>query len=153
MARGGSKLPRCLSAGEVIYDFSKQDLFHHFRRVIFVAVLFVLGGAANAAEATDNSLEQDSVTGPEQHDTSLISIQPWVVDGEVVGSIASYVYKDVTSERPVDYWELYDKEGGLLAVSWFDQFGIQRTAIDRGIVEQENKLEGIFIVVLDGNLI
>ena len=56
-------------------------------------------------------------------------------------------------ERPADYWEIYDKEGNLLAISWFDKFGIQRTAIDRGIVEEEDKLEGIFVVVLDGDSI
>jgi hypothetical protein len=56
----------------------------------------------------------------------------------------------VTTERQVDYWELYDKEDNLLAVGWFDKFGIQRTAVDRGIVEQGEKLEGVFVVVLDG---
>jgi len=70
-----------------------------------------------------------------------------------LGTLAAYVYSDVTTERPVDYWELYDKQTNLLAASWFDRFGIQRTAVDRGIVEEEDKLEGIFVVVLDGNLI
>ncbi len=84
---------------------------------------------------------------------TLVSSQPWVVEGEVLGTLAAYVYSDVTTERPVDYWELYDKQTNLLAASWFDRFGIQRTAVDRGIVEEEDKLEGIFAVVLDGNLI
>ena len=64
----------------------------------------------------------------------------------------TYVYNDVTTERPADYWELCDKEGNLLAVRWFDRFGILRTAVDRGIVEEKDKLEGIFVVVLDGDL-
>jgi hypothetical protein len=59
----------------------------------------------------------------------------------------------VTTERPADYWELYDQEGNLLAVSWFDRFGIRRTAVDRGILENEDKLEGNFVVVLDGGSI
>ena len=84
---------------------------------------------------------------------TLVSSQPWVVEGEVLGTLAAYVYSDVTTERPVDYWELYGKQTNLLAVSWFDRFGIQRTAVDRGVVEEEDKLEGIFVVVLDGNLI
>ena len=82
---------------------------------------------------------------------TLVSSQPWVVEGEVLGTLAAYAYDDVTTERPVDYWELYDQQDNLLAVSWFDKFGIQRTAIDRGIVEQEDKLEGVFVVVLDGD--
>ena len=90
---------------------------------------------------------------PEHYDMILVSSQFWVVEGEVLGTLAVYVYSDVITERPVDYWELYDKQINLLAVSWFDRFGIQRTAVDRGIVEEEDKLEGIFVVILDGNLI
>ena len=120
----------------------------------FIAVLFFLGFvAARVAEASDNAREQKIVTGPEQHDMSLVSFDPWVVEGEVLGAVAVYVYDDVTTKRPADYWELYDKKGDLLAVSWFDRFGIRRTAVDRGIVEEEDKLEGIFVVVLDGNSI
>ena len=69
----------------------------------------------------------------------------------MAGFVAAYVYKDVTTERAVDYLELYDKEGDLVAISWFDQFGIQRVAIDRGLVEGEGKLEGTFVAVLDGD--
>jgi hypothetical protein len=36
-------------------------------------------------------------------------------------------------------------------VGWFDSFGIRRTAVDRGILEEKDKLEGIFVVVLDGD--
>jgi hypothetical protein len=116
----------------------------------FVAVLFFLVAVAKVAEAADNKVEQNPV-GPEQHNMTLVSVERWVVDGEVAGFIASYVYKDVTTERPADYLELYDKETDLVAVSWFDQFGIQRVAIDRGIVQGEGKLEGTFIAVLDGD--
>jgi hypothetical protein len=67
--------------------------------------------------------------------------------------VVAYIYDDVSTERPADYWEVYDNQGGLLAVSWFDQFGVQRTAVDRGIVEEEDHLEGVFVVVLDGSSI
>ena len=119
----------------------------------FIAVLFILGFvAARLQKQATMPREQEIVTGPEQHDMSLVSFDPWVIKGEVMGAVATYVYDDVTTERPADYWELYDKEGNLLAVSWFDRFGIQRTAVDRGIVEEKDKLEGIFVVVLDGDL-
>ena len=134
--------------------FRNKIYFTIFAILEFTAVLLFLGFvAARAAEASDNAREQEIVTGPEQHDIRLVSFDPWVIEGEVMGAVAAYVYNDVTTERPADYWELYDKEGNLLAVSWFDKFGIQRTAIDRGIIEQEDKLEGVFIVVLDGHLI
>jgi hypothetical protein len=124
-----------------------------FATVEFIAVLFFLALAARAAEASDEAAKQEIVTGPEQHEMSLVSFDPWVVEGEVLGAVAGYVYDDVSSERPADYWELYDKEGNLLAVSWFDRFGIRRIAVDRGIVEYEDKLEGNFVVILDGNLL
>lgn len=63
----------------------------------------------------------------------------------------AYVYDDVASERPADYWEIYDKGGDLLVVGWFDKFGSQRTAVDRGIAEQKDKLDGTFVIVLDGD--
>lgn len=92
------------------------------------------------------------VMGPEPHDIRLVSFDPWVVERELLGAVAAYIYDDVTTERRTDYWELYNKEGDLLAVSWFDRFGIQRKAVDRGIAEQKDELAGTFIVVLDGNM-
>ena len=115
-----------------------------------VQLLFFGDVRGDELQPSENALEQEIVTGP-QHDMSLVSFSPWVVEGEVLGTLAAYVYDDVTTARPADYWELYDKEGNLLAIGWFDKFGIQRTAIDRGIVEQKDKLEGIFVVVLDGD--
>jgi hypothetical protein len=51
----------------------------------------------------------------------------------------------------VDYWELYDNDGDLVAISWFDRFGIERLAIDRGLVDEGDKLEGAFVVFSDGD--
>jgi hypothetical protein len=118
---------------------------------IIAQLLFFGDVRADTLRPRDNATEQEIVTAPEHHPMTLVSSQPWVVEGEVLGRLATYVYNDVTTERPVDYWELYDKEDDLLAVGWFDKFGIQRTAVDRGIVEQDDKLEGVFVVVLDGN--
>ena len=42
-----------------------------------------------------NSLEQESVSGPEQHQMTLISLEPWVVEGELLGLVAAYTYHDV----------------------------------------------------------
>ena len=120
----------------------------------FIAVLFFLEFVATrVAEASNSDREQEFVKGPEQHDMRLVSFDPWVVEGEVLGMVVVYVYADVTTERPADYWEIYGKEGDLLAAGLFDRFGIRRTAIDRGIMEKEDKLEGIFVIVLDGDSI
>jgi hypothetical protein len=126
----------------------------YFSILAIVAQLLFFGDVrAEELPPSDNAAEQEVVTGPEQHDMTLVSFQPWVIEGEVLGTVGVYVYDDVITKRQADYWELYDKEGNLLAVSWFDKFGIQRTAVDRGIAEQKDKLEGIFIVVLDGDSI
>ncbi len=119
----------------------------------FIAVLFFLGlVAARAAGTSDNAGEQEIVAGPEQHEMRLVSFDPWVIEGKVMGAVATYVYDDVTTERPADYWEIYNQDGELLAVIWFDSLGLQKTAVDRGIVEEKDKLEGVFVVVLDGDL-
>ena len=107
---------------------------------------------AEGGRPSDNAANQEIVTGPQQHEMRLVSVDPWVIEGEVMGAVATYVYDDVTTERAADYWEIYNQDGELLAVSWFDSLGVRRTAVDRGIVEEKDKLEGIFVVVLQGDL-
>ena len=134
--------------------FKNKIYFTIFAILELIAVLFFLGFvAARATEASDSAPTHEIVTGPEQHDMSLVSFSPWVIEGEILGTMAAYVYTDVTTERPADYWELYDKNGDLLAVSWFDRSGIQMTAVDRGILEEKDRLEGILVVVLTGDSI
>jgi len=87
----------------------------------------------------------------EEHHLTLVSFSQLVVEGEIVGAVA--VYHDPATKRPIDYWELYNSEGGLSAVGWFDRFGIQRMAVDRGLVEGTYKLEGVFVVLIDGDAV
>jgi hypothetical protein len=136
--------------------FRSKTLFSIVARLFFIAAVFGIVLIANLAVAgdakpTDGGATQPTSVGPEGHDSDLTSIQPWIVDNQVLGFIASYVYKDVSTGRSADYWELYDETGNLLAVSWFDQFGIQRTAVDRGIVNDEDKLEGVFVIVSESD--
>ena len=124
----------------------------HFAILGIIASLLFLGDVrAEEGPPSDNAAGQEMVIGPEQHPKRLVSLDPWVVEDEIVGTVAAYVYDDVTTERPVDYWEIYDQKGELLAASWFDGHGVRRTAVDRGIVEEKEQLEGIFVVVLDGD--
>ena len=119
---------------------------------IVAQLLFFGDVGARQVEPSDNNTGQEMVTGPEQHEMRLVSFEPWIVEEQIMGTVAAYVYDDVTTERPVDYWEIYNQDGELLAVSWFDSLGVRRTAVDRGIVEEKGELEGIFVVVLDGDL-
>jgi hypothetical protein len=120
---------------------------------IILQLLFLGDGRADELQPRGNAAERESVIAPEPHDMTLVAIQPWVVEGQVLGTMAAYVYTDVTSERPADYWEIYDNNGDLLAVSWFDRSGAQRTAVDRGILEEKDRVEGILVVVLTGDSI
>ena len=106
-----------------------------FVMLALVAQLFFFGYiAAEPLEAGDNLSGQEiglSATASEQRTLTLVSFSQLVVEGEIVGAVA--VYHDPATKRPIDYWELYNSEGGLSAVGWFDRFGIQRMAVDRGL--------------------
>jgi hypothetical protein len=49
--------------------------------------------------------------------------------------------------------ELYNNAGNLVAVGWFDRFGIERTAVDRGLLENRDEHKGVFVVILDGEAV
>jgi hypothetical protein len=113
--------------------------------------LFVFGRAnAQPVEVTDNASGWEIPdTGWRNRSLVPISTVPCIVEGNIVGQFT--VYDDPTTERSVDYWELYDNDGDLVAISWFDRFGIERLAIDRGLVDEGDKLEGAFVVFSDGD--
>ena len=119
---------------------------------IVAQLLFFGDVRADGLQPNDNASEQEIVTVPAHHNMTLVSSQPWVVEGgKVWGTLAAYVYDDVTTKRAADYWELYGSTGDLVAISWFDRFGIQRLAVDRRLIEEGDKLEGTFVVFLDSD--
>ncbi len=70
-------------------------------------------------------------------------------DAGVLAAIA--VYDNPQTTRPVDYVEFYDGVRNLLQASWIDKYGIRRTAVDRGLLQEEpSGLEGVFILLLEG---
>ncbi len=78
-----------------------------------------------------------------------VSLASIVLETEIIGTAA--VYDDAQTKRPVDYLELYDSSGNLLSASWIDRFGILRTAMDRGLLQEESpRLEGVLILLLEG---
>ena len=88
-------------------------------------------------------------SAPETDRLTLVSFITIVPDAEVLAAIA--VYDNPQTTRPMDYVEFYDGVGNLLQVSWFDQFGIRRTAVDRGLLQEEpSELEGVLTLVLEG---
>jgi len=90
------------------------------------------------SDRTAEEISSALATG--QHSLSLVSFSPLVVNGNTLGEV--FVYDDPTTERPLDYLVLYDSAGDLVAFSWFDRFGIQRTAVDRGLLDKRGEPDG-----------
>ena len=132
-------------------------------RIFFVVVISVglfglLGVSAYPAENStiisgivlDKKIPQAGAV-PERGHLILVSFSALNIGGETIGTIV--LYDDPATERSADYLELYDQGGDLLAVAWFDRFGIERTAVDRGLLDNADKPEGIFVVLLAGDFI
>jgi hypothetical protein len=101
-------------------------------------------------QSSDDASVQQAILSPFGPELTEVSLSPLVVSGETVGMVV--VYDDPTTARPVDFLALYDNAGQLVAIGWFDKFGIQRMAMDRGLLEENGKLEGVLVLVLDGDL-
>lgn len=109
---------------------------------------------AQPMRAVDRAAIQKSLLPnfvPEQRPLKLLSRFPLLVSGLTAGTVV--VYDDPITPRPADYFEVYDKDGDLVAVGWFDRFGIRRMAVDRGLVEEKGDLEGVFVALLEGDSI
>ena len=129
----------------------------------FVCQLFFLDDlATKAAEAADIPSKQEiflPVSVPQRNHLRPIAILPITVEAKIAGHVvvqivgSVVVYDDPTTQRPADYIELYNNTGNLVAVGWFDRYGIERMALDRGLLEDRDELEGVLVVVWDGEAI
>jgi hypothetical protein len=86
-----------------------------------------------------------------QRALKVIQSSPLVAGDVKLGT--AVLYDDPATRRAADYLELYDGQGELVVVSWFDRFGIQRIAVDRAFVAGEERLEGVFVAVVDDSFI
>lgn len=84
----------------------------------------------------------------QQERLNLVSLSPLVAQGQTLGEVV--IYDDPATRRAADYLELYDATKRLVAIVWFDRFGIQRTVVDRALVQGGDELEGILVAVLEG---
>lgn len=89
---------------------------------------------------------------PLKSELDPVSFVAVVSGAQIIASVAKY--DDPRTKRPVDYMELYDGSGDLLVVSWFDQFGISRTAMDRGLLQEGAMTpEGVLVLLPEGTLL
>jgi len=119
---------------------------------LFTQLFFAAPIHSDLLQTNDRTAQEIfSALATEQHSLTLVAFSPLVVQGKTLGEVL--VYDDPTTKRPVDYFELYDSGGDLVALGWFDQFGIQRIAVDRGLLEKADELEGVFVFFLEGDSI
>ncbi len=122
--------------------------------ILGLTLLLLLGGPLHAEpiRVTEN-LRRETVllppSTPERGQLVLISFVTITLEAEVIASVATY--DDPQTSRSIDYLELYDETGSLLLVSWIDRFGILRTAMDRGLLQEEaSSLEGVLVLLQEG---
>jgi hypothetical protein len=114
----------------------------------FIGELILLDYIARTSLAAETERTTSTLLGPPRRSLNLVSLVPVTTDG---GTATVAVYDDPATPRKEDYLELYDGRGELVAVGWFDEFGIQRLAIDRAVVEGRDKLQGVFVMLLEGH--
>ena len=105
---------------------------------------------AGITETRDLCLPQQIFSAASSmHALVPVSSSPVVLDDNTPGNVVAY--HDPNTKRPADYFELYDSEGNLLAIGWYDRFGIRRIAVDRGLFDKAQKPQGLFVTLLDGD--
>jgi hypothetical protein len=109
---------------------------------------YVAAGTVEAAEGVSREVLLPASL-PNTEGLNLLSILPVSVEGQRVGRVA--VYDDAATKRSADYLELYNNSDDLVAVGWYDRFGIERLALDRGLLRETHNLEGVFVVLLEGD--
>jgi len=126
----------------------------HLARALGLSVLLFSGGTLHAEtiRVTEN-LRGETVllpsSAPETDQFILVSFVTIGPEAEVIAALA--VYDNPQTTMPVDYLEIYDDVGNLLLASWFDISGIRRTAVDRGILQEEaSGFEGVLTLILEG---
>jgi hypothetical protein len=121
-----------------------------FTSVICFTLPWSFGHAETKAARGIESLAADSpasASSIQKQALTLIALLPMNSEGATLVQMA--VYDDAQTERRGDFAVIYGVAGEPLMLSWFDRFGIRRIAVDRGLLEA-NRLEGVFVVLIDG---
>lgn len=125
-----------------------------YSAIMSLSLLFLPGKSLDAEpmRVTEN-LRREKVllppSAPDKGQLILVSFVTIATEAEIIAAVATH--DDPQTKRPVDYMELYDGSGGLLLVSWIDRFGIRRTAMDRGLLQEDtSRLEGVLVLLAEG---
>jgi len=105
---------------------------------------------ATPLQSSDYGSEErsDQIYLPDLKKLNMVSFSTMSEGNEMRAVV---VYKDPSTKRAVDYIAVYNATGDLLALNWYDRFGIERMAVDRGLLDNTKKAEGVFIALLKGD--
>ena len=120
---------------------------------LLLGLVLVPLGMSRIQDGESQSIRRNalpSIELPQRPPTVGKSI-PLNIHGVSLGT--AVVYKNPSIGTPGDYLEFYNPTGNLIAVVWFDRFGIRRAAVDRSFLRGKNQPEGVFVPVEDGELI
>ncbi len=71
------------------------------------------------------------------------------LDDQLLAIIARY--DDPKTRLKVDYVEIFQGNGDLLGLAWFDEFGVLRTAVDYGLIEEASSgPSGVLVLLEEG---
>jgi len=121
---------------------------------LLIAVLLVSAAITRIQGAEKHSIAKVAFPSVElpPRPVSVGKAIPLVMHGVALGT--AVVYSDSDAGRPPnDYLEFYNDAGNLIAVVWFDRFGIRRAAVDRSFLDGKEHVEGVFVSVVDGDFI
>ncbi len=129
----------------------KKQIYYILFSLFFLLITIKIGFAQEARSTeffTDRTMMFSPLV-PEWDRFVWRSVFTIAPEGRIRAALG--IFDDPATNRPVDYVELYDDTGSLLAVGWVDRFGILRTAMDRGLLQEDtSRLEGILVLVLEG---
>ena len=127
----------------------KNKLFFAIFTVFgLIGELILLGylATAQAMESADGANSDLAEVLLPRRFLKLVLLVPLTSQGQIVGVVA--VYDDPLTPRTEDYLELSDGDGEVVAIGWFDQFGIRRMTVDRGLVEGLDRFQHIFVTLV-----
>jgi hypothetical protein len=124
-----------------------------YRVALFIPLTLLLATShvkADSLQLAENPFGSQTAL-PEKQKLKLIASQPPKLRQDSPAGMA--VYDDIATKRVGDYAEIYNPTGALIAIIWFDKFGILRSAIDRGVVLRKQDVEGVLVLVMNGDLV
>ncbi len=105
-------------------------------------------GAEPMPSRDSGSMREILASLPVKKSMSAVASQRIAAGERIIGQLM--IYDDPATKRPVDYMELMSRWGGIIIAVWFDQFGIERMVVDRGLLKETGQLEGVLVLLLAG---